>query len=426
MTAVDDERLTRAALGYVAEPGDEVMGALLRVCSPAEILAALTEGRMPVAGAAEDGQEEGTGDLLRRDVPSGRSGPLGACAGPGAAAAGPVSDLRLERGLRRWSARLGEVPPDLNLDAWRCDGIRFIIPSDPEWPSQLSVLGGTQPTGLWVHGDTDLRYACLRSVSVVGTRAATAYGIHICTDLVVGLAERGWTVVSGGAYGIDSCAHRAVVAVDGTTIAVLPCGVDMTYPPGNEKLFRQIRESGALVSEWPPGRHPSRHGFLDRNRVIAALSRGTVVVEAAVRSGALNTARHAHGQARPLMVMPGPVTSAQSAGCHEALRELAAVCVTSARDVVEVLEFGEDGPAERPRGPVLPRDLLDRVTRRVLDAVPARAGWGPARIAVRAGVEFDTVMSSLGALAATGFVERCDRGWRLRRSSKRSDGGPSR
>jgi DNA processing protein len=334
------------------------------------------------------------------------------------------SDLRLERALQRWAARLGDVPAEHTLDAWWRDGIRFIIPGDREWPGQLSGLGAAQPWGLWVSGNTDLRYACLRSVSVVGTRAATAYGAHICSELVISLAGQGWTVVSGGAYGIDSCAHRAAVTVGGTTIAVLASGVDAAYPPGNWELFRQIRERGALVSEWPPGRNPSRHGFLVRNRVIAALSRGTVVVEAALRSGALNTARHARDQGRPLMVMPGPVTSAQSAGCHEAIRELGAICVTGARDVVELLTFCEDGPGEYPRGPALPRDLLDPVTSRVLDAVPARAGWGPARIAVKAGVEFDTVMSCLGALAASGFVERCERGWRIR-PDQASDDGPN-
>ena len=149
--------------------------------------------------------------------------------------------------------------------------------------------------------------------------------------------------------------------------------------------------------------------------MIAALSRGTVVVEAALRSGALNTARHAHDQGRPLMAVPGPVTSAQSAGCHEAIREWGAVCVTSAQDVMELLEFSVDEPARQQRGPVLARDLLGPEDTRVLEAVPARAGRGPARIAIAAGVDFDTVMRCLGGLAAAGFVERCDHGWRLRR-----------
>jgi DNA processing protein len=383
----EEERIARAALSCVAEPGDEVMGALLRTCSPAEIVAALTEGRMPVA----------------------------------AGAGGEASGLRLGRALRRWAARLGEAPPEGSLDTWRRQGIRLVIPGDPEWPGQLEVLGDALPWGLWVRGNTDLRYACLRSVSVVGTRAATAYGAHVCTELAMSLAERGWTVVSGGAYGIDGCAHRGALTASGTTIAVLACGVDCAYPPGHCELFRDIREHGATISEWPPGRRPTRHGFLVRNRVIAALSRGTVVVEAALRSGALNTARHAHEQNRPLMAVPGPVTSAQSAGCHEAIREWGAVCVTGAQDVIELLSFGEDEHAERRRGPVLPRDLLDPVTSRVLDAVPARAGRGPARIAITAGVDLDTVLSCLGALAAAGFVERCDRGWRLgRRQSELS------
>jgi DNA processing protein len=251
-------------------------------------------------------------------------------------------------------------------------------------------------------------------VSVVGTRAATAYGSHVCTEMAATLAERGWTVVSGGAFGIDGCAHRGAVRAGGVTIAVLACGVDRDYPPGHYGLFRDIRAEGATVSEWPPGRTPTRPGFLVRNRVIAALSRGTVVVEAARRSGALNTARHARDQGRPLMAVPGPVTSMLSAGCHEIIRDWGAVCVTGARDVMEVLSFPGDEPPSSARGPVLPRDALDPVTRQVLEAVPARAGRGPARIAVVAGVGFDTAMSCLGALAAAGFVERNDRGWRLR------------
>jgi DNA processing protein len=376
------ERVARAALTWVAEPGDQAMGALLHVCPPTEIVTALIEGRMPrVTDAA--------------------------------------SILRLERAMPRWAVRLGDVPPEPALDRWRRDGIRLVIPGDAEWPSQLDVLGEARPWALWVRGHADLRFACLRSVSVVGTRAATAYGAHVCGELAIVLAEAGWTIISGGAYGIDGRAHRAAIAVRGTTVAVLACGVDRDYPLGHYELFRSIREQGALVSEWPPGRMPTKPGFLVRNRVIAALSRGTVVVEAARRSGALNTARHAYDLGRPLMAVPGPVTSEQSAGCHEAIRDWGAVCVTSARDVMQMLEFAADGAAGREPGrarePVLARDLLDPDSTRVLEAVPVRAGRGPARIAIAAGVDFDTVMRCLGGLAAAGFVERCDRGWRLRR-----------
>ena len=244
-------------------------------------------------------------------------------------------------------------------------------------------------------------------------------------EMATTLAEQGWTVISGGAFGIDGCAHRAAVNAGGVTIAVLACGVDRDYPQGHHGLFREIRTDGATVSEWPPGRLPTRPGFLVRNRVIAALSRGTVVVEAARRSGALSTARHARDQNRPLMAVPGPVTSDLSAGCHDIIRDWGAVCVTGAGDVIELLSFPADDPPDRPRGPVLPRDLLDPVTRQVLEAVPARSGRGPARIAVAAGVGFDTAMRCLGALAAAGFVERCDRGWRIRRGqASRAGAGP--
>jgi len=374
----DEDRLARAALTYVAEPGDAAMGTLLRTCAPAGIIAALTEGRTPA----------GTGRIAG-----------------------------LDRALRRWAARLGTAPTTITLDAWHRDGIRLLCPGDPGWPGQLDVLGDARPWALWLRGSADLRYACLRSVSIVGTRAATSYGEHVCLEMSAALAERGWAVISGGAFGIDKCAHRGALTAEGITIAVLPSGVDEPFPLAHHVLFDAIAAHGVLVSEWPPGRPPTRPGFLVRNRVIAALSRGTVVVEAALRSGALNTARHARDQCRPLMAVPGPVTSPASAGCHQIIRDWGGVCVTGAGDVLELLAFpGDDLPA-RLRGPVLPRDALDPDSRRVLEAVPARAGRGPARIAVSAGVDFDTVLRCLGGLAAGGFVERCDRGWRLRKQA---------
>ncbi len=393
MAAVTDaERLARAVLISVAEPGDPVLGALLRTYGPAKIVAALMAGRML---APAGGWPESSGVAGR---------------GPGA-----TTEAVASRALNRWAARLGEAPTAATLAAWRSDGIRLVVPGDAEWPGQLDVLGDGRPLGLWVRGNADLRYACLRSVAVVGTRAATAYGAHVCGEMAVALAERGWTIISGGAFGIDGCAHRGALAVAGVTVAVLPCGVDRDYPLAHHGLFGAVRERGATVSEWPPGRLPTKPGFLVRNRVISALSRGTVVVEAALRSGALNTARHARDQGRPLMAVPGPVTSVQSAGCHEIIRDWGAVCVTAAQDVMDLLAFDDDETAPQRRGPVLPRDMLDPLQSRVLEALPARLGRGPARIAVTAGVDFDTVMRCLGMLAAAGFAERCDRGWRLRR-----------
>ena len=372
------ERLARAALTCLAEPGDGLLGALLRVREPAEVVAAIMAGRLP--------------------------------AGPGTGHdRGAVT-----RALRRWGARAAETPSASDLAAWHRQGIRLVCPGEPEWPTQLEALADAAPYALWLRGSADLRNGCLRSVSVVGSRAATAYGAHVGTVLGAGIGERGWTVVSGGAFGIDGSAHRGAIAGGGLTVAVLACGVDRPYPAGHADLFDEITAQGALVSEWPPGRPPTRHGFLIRNRVIAALTRGTVVVEAGLRSGALSTARHARDLCRPLMAVPGPVTSAASAGCHEILRDWGAVCVTSAAEVLEQVGMAGDHLSEPRRGPVLPRDELDQLTARVLDAVPARGGAGPVAIAASAGVDLDTAIRCLGALAAGGFVDRCQAGWRIR------------
>ena len=254
------------------------MGALLRTCAPAEIVAALIQGRAPMSGTVPDGfgrpGADGGEPGMDSGAPTGDGSAPGEPVLPGlaglAGSPGPPGLTRLDRALRLWAARLGEAPAAPALEAWRRGGIRLVCPGDPEWPGQLDVLGDACPWGLWVWGSGDLRYACLRSVSIVGTRAATAYGSYVCTEMAVALAERGWTVISGGAFGIDGCAHRGAVGTDGVTIAVLACGVDRDYPQGHHGLFRTIRAKGATVSEWPPGRMPTRPGFLVRNRVIAA------------------------------------------------------------------------------------------------------------------------------------------------------------
>jgi DNA processing protein len=390
MTA-DRERFARVALSFIAEPGDLVLGALLRACSPADAVDAICAGRVPRAAGPSRRPEP--------DRPAQRGIP------------------GLGRAITRWAARLGAVPTDSVLVSWEREGIRIVCPGDPEWPTQLDVLGDGRPLLLWARGSADLRFACLRSVSVVGARAATGYGTHVATELAAALAERGFCVISGGAYGIDACAHRGALSADGVTVAVLASGVSYGYPQGHQELFAAIAGQGVVVSEWPPDRAPTKPGFLIRNRVIAALSCGTVVVEAALRSGALSTARHARDLGRPLMAVPGPVTSAQSEGCHEIIREWNAVCVTRAQDVIENVSPAGEGLAGRRRGPAFPRDNLDEPTTAVLEAVPASAGAGPAAIAVAAGVGLDTAIRCLGTLAAAGFVERCPRGWRMRRGA---------
>src|SRR5690606_34819766 len=197
---------------------------------------------------------------------------------------------------RRWAgllARAERARPRQDLAVARDAGVRFVRPGAAEWPRQLDDLGDARPLGLWVRGPAGLRMWALRSVAVVGARACTEYGAHMAATLSAGLAESGWIVVSGGAYGVDGAAHRGALASGGATVAVLACGVDRPYPRGHTQLIGRIAEQGLVIGELPPGEHPTQSRFVLRNRVIAALTRGTVVVEAAHRSGSLVTARAA-------------------------------------------------------------------------------------------------------------------------------------
>jgi DNA processing protein len=378
-----EQHLARAALTYLAEPGDPALGALLEISDPAEVLAAIRAGTLPGAGPR-----------------------------PGDS---PARRRALEAALSRWRLRLPWLPDDGQVEAACRDGIRLVCPADPEWPGGLDELGPARPYALWLRGQADLRLACLRSVSMVGARAATGYGAHMAGEIAADLGERGWVIVSGGAYGIDAAAHRGALVTGAVTIAVLACGVDYAYPAGHAGLFAEITARGLVLSEWPPGRHPARMRFLVRNRTIAALACGTVIVEAGERSGALNTARHAAQLGKPLMAVPGPVTSAQSAGCHRIIREWGATCVTRADEIIEMLSplTVSDPSAAPASAPAC--DELDLDSARVLDALPTRGAAGTSTIAAEAGVDLDTVLRCLGLLAGSGFIERCDRGWRLRK-----------
>ncbi|MEU9981255.1 DNA-processing protein DprA [Streptomyces sp. NPDC050856] len=368
----DEERLARAALTRVIEPGDEHAGRWLRELGAAEVLARLTSS--PYRDGALTGASE-----------------------------------RRVQGLR---IRAAGVEPGRDLDAARAAGARFVVPGDPEWPSQLDDLGDARPVGLWVRGRPDLRRWALRSVAVVGARACTPYGAHMAATLASGLAERGWVVVSGAAFGIDGAAHRGTLAVGGATVAVLACGVDVVYPRGHAELLERISQQGLVMSELPPGAHPTPSRFVLRNRVIAALTRGTVVVEAQYRSGSLVTARGAQRLGRFTMGVPGPATSGLSAGVHELLRG-EAVLVTEAAEVAELVgRIGDLAPARR--GPVLPRDLLDPAGARVLEAMPARGRTVTAPSLARgAGATVDDVLGRLYELHALGFVERRGDAWQL-------------
>ncbi|MEV8034101.1 DNA-processing protein DprA [Streptomyces sp. NPDC002742] len=371
----DVERRARVTLSRVLEPGDEVCGRWIREVGAPEAVLWL------------------------------------------------YGDLGQPRGMtdKRWAglrARAGRADPERDLAQARDAGVRFVCPGEPEWPAQLDDLGDARPVGLWVRGRAGLRLWALRSVAVVGARACTEYGAHMAATLGAGLAERGWVVVSGGAYGIDGAAHRGALGAGGATVAVLACGVDRPYPRGHTQLITRIAEQGLVVGELPPGEHPTPSRFILRNRVIAALTRGTVVVEAAYRSGALVTARAAQRLGRFTIGVPGPVTSGLSAGVHELLRG-EAVLVSDAAEVAELVgDMGELAPDRR--GPVLPRDLLHPGAGRVLAALPSRDPAGAEEIARRAATSTDDAVGRLYELRALGFVERHGDGWKLTRQATAS------
>nr|WP_244291501.1 DNA-processing protein DprA [Streptomyces subrutilus] len=371
--------LARAALTRVLEPGDERGGGWLREYGAVGLMRMLTgtEARAPAGGGAE----------------------------------------RLA-GYRR---RAASADPRRDLAAAAGSGSRFVCPGSAEWPTQLDDLGDARPVGLWLRGRPNLRTWALRSVAVVGARACTPYGAHMAQTLAAGLAERGWVVVSGAAYGIDGAAHRGALASGGATAAVLACGVDVAYPRGHAELLGRVAGQGLVLGELPPGSHPTPSRFVLRNRVIAALTRGTVVVEAAHRSGSLVTARRAQELGRFTMGIPGPATSGLSAGVHELLRG-EAVLVSDAAEVVELVgSIGELAPERR--GPVLARDLLDRETGRVLDALPAGRPVQAEELARACGNGADEVIGRLYELHSLGFVERQGDGWQL---SRQTAGGGTR
>jgi DNA processing protein len=297
--------------------------------------------------------------------------------------------------------------------------LRFVVPGDEEWPEGLADLDhaepiqrrGGLPVGLWLRGPEQLAPLVRRSVAIVGSRAATAYGNGITTDLAVDLTERGVTIVSGGAFGIDAAAHRGALTVGGSTVGVLACGVDVAYPEANAQLFEQIARDHLLVSELPPGAHPTRVRFLARNRLIAALSSATVVVEAALRSGARNTAGWALECGRPLMAVPGSVYSRASTAPHLMIRSGQAVLVTNAAEVMELVSATGQDTLPLASGPRRATDGLSESQLAVYEAVPARRRAAVGDIALAAGVSVPSCLSALSTLESAGLVEGDARGW---------------
>ena len=388
-----DERRARLVLHHAADAGDPLICRLVRRFGASLVAEALVAGNAP--------------DLYH----------------PHESSADINSLISRSHTLQ---VRCSRADPDADLAAAAAVGARYLVPADEGWPEQLADLGDTAPLGLWMIGPAELSAQRVRSVAVVGARNATGYGMHIAGELAVGLAERGWTVVSGAARGIDGAAHRGALAARGPTVAVLACGVDLVYPLGHEALLSAIATDGAVVSELPPGTTVSRYRFLDRNRLIAGLAHGTVVVEAAARSGSLVTARLADEIGRPVLAVPGPVTSEASQGTHQLIRD-GALLVTRAAEIIEHLgDFGSDlaepepgswpepGTNGAPAPPAKrPHDDLDPVAARLLDVLPL-AGKGAldaSEAALAAGIDSRTALAALGRLSIRGLVDRGEHGW---------------
>lgn len=350
-----DDRIALIAWSVLVEPGDGIAGQLIARFGPVAALEAVAD-------------------------------------------ADPESDeirAAADRWRPRWHASLvagaidGAAKKDMSL----------VTAGEHSWPAGVDDLGPHAPVALWVRGDAAVLTSA--SVAVVGARAATPYGEHVAADMSSELAGEGFSVVSGAAYGIDGAAHRSALTAGGRTVAFVAGGADRVYPSGHANLLQQISARGAVVAECPPGTTPTRWRFLARNRLIAAATLGTVVVEAGSRSGSINTAGHAGALGRPLGAVPGPVTSSTSAGCHRLIREYDATCVTSAADVRELVGAGTEPQPLVYDSPDAIRvsDALSRRPRPI-DELARRSGLAPA-----------DVTAVLGLLALEGRARAMPDGW---------------
>lgn len=414
---LEDDRVVAATWSNIAEPGDRWAGALRRALGPrAALVWAMAPFSPPRSGVHGPGGEEGEGAL---------------------------AGWRLAH--KRWRMRLEVLDVRSDLRQLEQLGGRLVIPTDEEWPPGLAHLEDREPPALWVIGDAPLSTKdAPAAISLVGARAATSYGVTIASQMAFDLADAGHMILSGGAYGIDAAVHRGAMdaatsrAVNGSratngsspmdsseaephsgaaTAAIVCGGLNNLYPPGNEAMFRSIvKGGGLLVAEVPPAFRPARWRFLERNRLIAAWAEVTVVVEAGLRSGALATANRALELGRDIGAVPGPVTSAASAGTHRLLQEGAAL-VTGAADVMAMVGDiqGEDEGDHLQAGSSISRALnrklerLEPINRRVWEALPLVATAELDSVARAAGVAHDEAGSSLLALQLAGLAQ-CEKG----------------
>lgn len=362
-----------AVMSGLAEPGDRHAGELVQQLGAVEAIECIRGARNPLRGGLKDGA---------------------AVAAEGESAA------------QRWGSRLNPSETLRQLERLAAIHGRLLTSHDGLWPQGLEDLGPHAPFALWTRGKAEMLNRLSESIAIVGARASSGYGEHVVMEHVGPLAESGMCIVSGAAYGIDGMAHRTALAVGGPTIAVLAGGVDRFYPSGHDALLHRIVESGLVLSEMPCGFAPTKWRFLQRNRLIAALSTATVVIEAGKRSGSLNTAYHAFELGRPVGVVPGPVTSGSSVGCHRLLRGTEALCVTNSEEMRQLLpQFN----MQYTYTPYI--DMSDEEVR-VHDALSLRAWRDVNRIARDSGVALPEVMAALTSLEVQEMAQTDGVGWK--------------
>lgn len=375
------DTFARGVWSTLVEPGDGDAGVLVASLGAADALTALVD-EWPAARivAAVTERDVVAGDRLASSLPD---------------------------ALARWRPRLRRANAMHAFELAARVGARLIVPSDAVWPAGVDDLGAHAPLSLWLRGTGEACESLERSIALVGARAATGYGGHVAMEAAAGLVDRGFAIVSGAAYGIDGTAHRTALASRGSTVAFLAGGVDRFYPAGHDDLLARIVQRGAVLSELACGTAPTKWRFLQRNRLIAAASQATIVVEAGWRSGSLNTASHAAELGRPVGAVPGPITSPASVGCHRLIRDYIAVCVTNAAEMAELVDgLAVSDPA---------RDAADRGPEqiRVLDALSRRAARHLDDVARRCGMSPASVGSVLGLLQLEGAVAEREHGWVL-------------
>lgn len=366
------ELLAYAAWSRLAEPGDSTAIVLIEQLGARRLLAHLISGAKPKRVFEEVTATQSSTD---------------------------ISVEMITAGISRWRPRLDKKATIEDLRAAVAAEVQVVIPLDHFWPKQLTDLGPHSPIMLWVKGNVEM--LTHPGLAIVGARASSSYGEHVTADFAHSAVNLGATIISGAAYGIDAVAHRAALAAGGSTIAVLAGGVDRAYPAGHASLLQRIGREGLVCSEMIPGAPPTRWRFLQRNRVIASLAEATLVTEAGMRSGSLNTAGHTAQLGRPLGAVPGPITSVSSTGCHRLVKEYGAALIANDDDLQELMGVNPLDLLTADRG----GSLEPAHHRRILDAMPLRGSRKTSDIARNAGMSVEETMRHMAELDILGHID---------------------